>query len=115
MLHEATRRDAPRLCHLLLRSGANPNITDNRSFLPLHYACQEGYIDPARLLLLFGSNVNVENEYGDSPIHTATRYGHCNIVALLLTTEHRRNLDEEALNYEWNEHQHINLTNAVRS
>ncbi len=50
------------MTELLLRAGANPNAADQKAFLPLHYACQEGHFNTVRCLLIYGSMVTVENE-----------------------------------------------------
>ena len=62
VLHESARRGLLRMTELLLRAGANPNAADQKAFLPLHYACQEGHFNTVRCLLIYGSMVTVENE-----------------------------------------------------
>ena len=62
MLHESSRRGFLKMTELLLRAGANPNTLDEKSFLPLHYACQEGHFNTVKCLVLYGSMVTIENE-----------------------------------------------------
>ena len=61
-MHEGAQRGFLRMCELLLRAGSNPNVLDAKSFLPLHYAAQEGHFNTVKCLLLYGSMVTVENE-----------------------------------------------------
>ncbi|TRY77099.1 hypothetical protein TCAL_15900, partial [Tigriopus californicus] len=62
VLHQSAQKGFLRMTELLLRAGANPNTLDEKSFLPLHYACQEGHFHTVRCLLFFGSMVSIENE-----------------------------------------------------
>ena len=62
VLHESSKRGFLKMSELLLRAGANPNVLDEKAFLPLHYACQEGHFNTVKCLLLYGSMVTVETE-----------------------------------------------------
>ena len=62
VLHESSRRGLLRMTEFLIRKGANVNKLDEKSFLPLHYACQEGHFNTVRCLLMAGSLVTVEND-----------------------------------------------------
>ena len=100
---------------MLLRAGCNPNTLDEKAFLPLHYAAQEGHFHTVKCLLHYGSMVTVENEYGDAPLHTAVRYGNADLLPLILAVDPKRdfgnngNIPEKVANTE-----HLNLQNAVR-
>ncbi len=101
------------MTELLLRAGANPNAVDQKAFLPLHYACQEGHFNTVRCLLIYGSMVTVENEYGDAPVHTAVRYGHSDLLPLLLSVDLRRDFDRRRVPDRYQGIDHLNLQNAV--
>ena len=55
ILHVSACRGLLKLTELLLRAGCNPNTLDEKAFLPLHYAAQEGHFHTVRCLILYGS------------------------------------------------------------
>eukprot|EP00095_Tigriopus_kingsejongensis_P007487 maker-scaffold580_size130538-snap-gene-0.26 protein:Tk07487 transcript:maker-scaffold580_size130538-snap-gene-0.26-mRNA-1 annotation:"d chain transport of drugs by the multidrug transporter acrb involves an access and a deep binding pocket that are separated by a switch-loop" len=62
VLHKSAHLGFLRTTELLLRAGANPNTLDEKTFLPLHFACQEGHFHTVRCLLIYGTMVSIENE-----------------------------------------------------
>jgi ankyrin repeat protein len=69
---------------LLLESGADPNVTDERDKTPLHFAAQEGYADAAQVLIDAGAQVNARGRPGNTPLHDASVTGYLNAVKVLL-------------------------------
>lgn len=72
------------LIALLLRAGANVNITNALGFTPLHIACTQGHTDAVQVLVNVGADVNARCRQG-SPISLCV-WGHGNsqIIACLL-------------------------------
>jgi len=75
---------------LLIRNGANVNVTTVKGQHPLHFASKEGHKDIVNLLIRNGANVNVTTVInvttvkGQYPLHFASRQGHKDIVNLLI-------------------------------
>ena len=72
---------------VLLENGANVNIPDDRKYTPLHYACQDGYLEGTRLLLERGANIEAYDEDGSSPLEWALVEEHKDVCKLLLEKE----------------------------
>jgi len=71
-------------CQTLLRRGANVNEVDSAGFLPIHYACSNGFVDIVKLLLEFGSDPSAYLT-GHSPIEMAARNGHSEAIKVLVS------------------------------
>ncbi|ODM89562.1 Ankyrin-3 [Orchesella cincta] len=69
---------------MLLKSGANPNITMENGETPLHVAARHGRLKIIRLMLEDGANPQQRGKDGDTPLHFACRYGHIRVVQELL-------------------------------
>ncbi|KAH8426344.1 uncharacterized protein LDX57_004087 [Aspergillus melleus] len=69
---------------LLLRNGANPNISNDEGDTPLHFAGMLGLVNIAQTLLLSGAKVAEQNVNGSTPLHLAARAGRANVVEILL-------------------------------
>ena len=72
---------------VLLENGANVNIPDDQKYTPLHYACQDGYLEGTRLLLERGANIEAYDEDGSSPLEWALVEEHKDVCKLLLEKE----------------------------
>lgn len=70
-------------CQTLLRRGANVNEIDSAGFLPIHYACSNGFVDIVKLLLEYGSDPSAYLT-GHSPIEMAARNGHSEAIKILV-------------------------------
>lgn len=81
-------------CSALMRRGANVNEMDAAGYLPIHYACANGYTQVVKLLLEFGAD---PTSYltGHSPTETAARNGHGEIIKVL--SSFGANLEEKGL------------------
>lgn len=74
------------IVRLLLEAGDSPN-NDYAIALysgPLHYACQNGYLQLAELLLRYGADPNMEDADMHTPLHFAARNNQLDCAALLL-------------------------------
>ena len=70
----------------LLKSGANPNICDERNMAPLNYICARSQnIHAISYLIDCGSDLNRKNtDFGESPLHHAFCLGNVEITKKLL-------------------------------
>ncbi len=74
------------IVRLLLEAGDSPN-NDYAIALysgPLHYACQEGYLQLAELLLRYGADPDMEDADMQTPLHFAAKHNHPDCAELLL-------------------------------
>ncbi|KAJ7669088.1 ankyrin repeat-containing domain protein [Mycena rosella] len=70
--------ESPQYCAMIrLRRQDNPGI-------PLHFCCQEGYIEGVHALLVQGADPNAAEEEQGSVLYAASEGGHLEIVRLLL-------------------------------
>jgi ankyrin repeat protein len=84
-LQIAARGNQTAIMEMLLRNGADPNLSGGEyGNTPLHDAAERGAIEAARLLLENGADVNSRTKRGHPPIHLATSKGKDEMVALLL-------------------------------
>eukprot|EP01126_Amoeba_proteus_P012509 TRINITY_DN15155_c0_g2_i3.p1 TRINITY_DN15155_c0_g2~~TRINITY_DN15155_c0_g2_i3.p1 ORF type:complete len:464 (-),score=112.58 TRINITY_DN15155_c0_g2_i3:196-1587(-) len=68
---------------ILLNRGANPNLTDVKGMMPLHYACQSGDLEIVQSLLHYGSLLEPADRSGLRPVHHAARANHLRILKFL--------------------------------
>ena len=71
-------------CHFLLKSSADPNISNNLGESPLHQAADNSQYQIAELLLEYGADPNLQQNEGDTPLHHAAFRGDSKMVELLL-------------------------------
>lgn len=97
-IHLATAHCNIYVLYLLLKNGADPNVTGElpsckpvaatlsrpdlryaQFYVPtaLHIAAENNYFDCAQILLKFGANPNAEDIYRRTPLHTATMRRNC--------------------------------------
>jgi ankyrin repeat protein len=84
-LHWAAERGDVSAVKAFLAEGHDPNVFDDLSFTPLHYAAREEHLHVIRLLLDAGADVNAHDEsrIGDTPLGSIA--GNCSLaVAQLL-------------------------------
>ncbi|XP_065342709.1 ankyrin repeat domain-containing protein 11 isoform X3 [Cloeon dipterum] len=55
-----------------------------RSWTPLHEACNHGHLEVARCLINANADINARGLDDETPLHDATRNGHIKLVELLL-------------------------------
>ena len=80
----AALRCNPDITKLLLKAGANSNLTNELGVGPLYLAMTNGSFDIVSLLLRHGANPNIARENGETPLMTATRLGQVNVMRMLL-------------------------------
>lgn len=78
----ATYKGHSNIVNILLRSGANPNIS--RKLSPLYIACQKGFSDITHDLLDYHASTSFKNELGWTALHIACQNGYIEIVKYLL-------------------------------
>jgi ankyrin repeat protein len=87
-LVSAASMGSEEIVRLLLRHGADPNITTESNQTPLLLAAHYGHVGIAKLLIASGADVNLsESRYGHTALVSAAQQGHSEIVALLLDAD----------------------------
>jgi ankyrin repeat protein len=85
-LHMACSEGDKDAVELLIRSGADVNLRDNRGATPLWIAAQHGRKEIVELLLNKGADINALDERRRStPLLIAARSGHADVVKYLIT------------------------------
>src|ERR1700722_8630808 len=69
---------------MLLKAGANPNLTNEQGIGPLYLAIANGYPAMVQLLLAKGADPNVAREDGETPLMTAARLNQLEVMKTLL-------------------------------
>ncbi|CAM9146667.1 unnamed protein product, partial [Laminaria digitata] len=81
------------ISRVLLRAGADPNLSDRLGVSPLHVAAFNGRVDVAAALLEAGADLEPLSASGYCPLHQAVVSNRANVVRFLLnagaSTEHR--------------------------
>ena len=77
-------RKSPDAAHLLLASGADPNVMTDAKNYPLFSAIDSGHFELISALLGYHASVAVRNESGETPLHCAMQSGNAQTVAELL-------------------------------
>jgi hypothetical protein len=70
---------------VLLQSGADVNLQDNRRDNPFLYAGAEGLLDILRLAIDAKANTRITNRFGGTALIPAAERGHVDVVLELLT------------------------------
>ncbi len=68
---------------MLLDHGADPNITEQGGFTPLHAAAQNGDVDMIRVLLYGGADLSIKSDNGKLAMDIAMNAGHEKATILL--------------------------------
>jgi len=84
-LHLSSQYNQVEIVQLLLRHrDTDANAVDLNGNAPLHMACSNGHVEPARLLLQSRANHLFKNLRGETPLHLACKWGSEAIVELLI-------------------------------
>uniref|UniRef100_A0A4W4GNM7 SOCS box domain-containing protein n=1 Tax=Electrophorus electricus TaxID=8005 RepID=A0A4W4GNM7_ELEEL len=83
VLYDAAGSGNPDCVDLLLQNGANPNIANLSSQLPIHRASYKGHYLALRMLIPVTTR-RAQRLSGQSPVHSAADGGHVQCLALLL-------------------------------
>jgi ankyrin repeat protein len=68
-LHIAAGKGNPRLVHLLLGYGTDPDLTDDKGRTPLHHAARASSLVVADMLRRHGADINSRDHLGYTPLH----------------------------------------------
>ena len=60
----------------MLENGADPNITMEQGWTPVHCAAEIGHLEILQLLVEYGAKGFAKDDYGATPKHIADVYGH---------------------------------------
>jgi len=85
LLTDAIRGNNLEVVNKLIIAGADVNVRDNNSEIPLMYAAEHGHKEIVQVLLAAGANVNIVNNHGVTSLMDASHNGHVEIVQMLLT------------------------------
>jgi ankyrin repeat protein len=82
-LHAGASRGGAEIVKLLLEAGADPNVKQERGFVPLHSAAANGSAAVVELLLKHGAHPDAKAEDGKTPADMATEGGHKDLAEKL--------------------------------
>ncbi|CAM9814283.1 unnamed protein product, partial [Laminaria digitata] len=72
------------ILRILLKAGADPNLSDKHNICPLHFAAFGGHGQMVADLLDAGADTELLTNFGLSPLHMAVAKNRVNVVSLLL-------------------------------
>lgn len=88
----------PHICRLLIKYGAEVNLTNDDDTSPLMIACYRGYGDIVQILFNAGASINHQDLDGDNSLHLAIKANHAHIVSFLADRGADLYVGEGALN-----------------
>ena len=71
------------------------NANDQYDNIPLHVACELGFLDTVKILLELGSDIDNKNEDEQTPFHLAAAQGHKEVVQCLLGEDSNAIFDKD--------------------
>lgn len=99
-LHRASAAGQVETVKFLIENGANVNIGNEASCLPIHYAARKGHAEIVKILLENGAFADPKLGYTNvSSLNIAARWGHIKVVEVLLA--HGANVNVNAGKYEY--------------
>lgn len=84
-LHIATAHDRNDIVEMLLKFGSDVNAKSDGGWMPLHNACEKGFVEIVSILLEAGAEINAKLLNGMAPLHLAAQGGHLDVIQLLLS------------------------------
>ena len=94
-LYAAADKGHKEVAQLLIKSGANPNVTNIWGLSALHLAVDRGHAHVTKLLIELGAEPNVADSLGRTPLHWAARNGNEYVVQLLIQSRAELNVCDE--------------------
>ena len=82
-LHAGASRGGAEIVKMLLEAGADPNVEQERGFVPLHSAAANGNVAVVELLLNHGARANAKADDGKTPVDMAAEQGHEDLADML--------------------------------
>lgn len=82
-IHSAAAAGHEKIVELLLKHGADPNISEQGGHTPLHIAAQNGDQQTIRALLYGGADMALRNDDGHTPLDLALEADHPQAARLL--------------------------------
>lgn len=71
----------PNTVKVLLKAGADPNLTDDeQNWTPAMMAAAEGQLEVLKVLVENGADLEMVDVDGESPLYFATRSGHTKVI-----------------------------------
>ena len=87
----ASRYGNTDVVRMLIKAGANVNLTNILGQTPLMEASERGHTEVARMLIKAGADLNARSKYGGyTALQYASRHGHRDIVKLLIEEDEAR-------------------------
>lgn len=89
------------IIRILLKKGADPNISDHKGMTVLATACKEEHIEIVKLLLktaVVDIDFNARDHHGDMPLMHAVRTGNVSLVRMLVDIMKRLTIDVDCRN-----------------
>ena len=83
LMHSASANGHPRIVHLLMENGLDPNIQDNNGLTPLHDASSSGKVEVTQALLDVGADSSLTDKYKRTAFTVAWQYGYIEIMNIL--------------------------------
>ncbi|XP_078662646.1 uncharacterized protein LOC144906335 isoform X4 [Branchiostoma floridae x Branchiostoma belcheri] len=82
----------PTCCEILLHNHADPHVTDEQGWQPMHQACRHGHVQHLEHLLFYGADHTAQNASGNTPLHICALYNQEPCTRVLLFRGARRDI-----------------------
>ncbi|CAH1250609.1 SHANK1 [Branchiostoma lanceolatum] len=82
----------PTCCEVLLHNHADPHVTDEQGWQPMHQACRHGHVQHLEHLLFYGADHTAQNASGNTPLHICALYNQEPCTRVLLFRGARRDV-----------------------
>jgi uncharacterized protein len=86
-LHAGASQGGAEIVKMLLEAGADPNVKQERGFVPLHSVAANGNVAVVELLLKHGARADVKADDGKTPSDMAAEGGHKGLAEMLRTAQ----------------------------